>query len=295
MHSFTGLSNNTPRAALQMFGMVAALLAAPGHAMDIAPGDYAVAPPGTTLVLYYGQFSSSRALRIDDLGIVDDSNLDMQVNLLRFVRYEERGDLPFCVQAIIPFGSFDRPKIGGVEQQTAEGIGDVILAASIYPVQANGTTVGLSAFLALPTGEYASDALSIGSGTTTATVQLGLIHSLSARVSLDTAIDVAITADHTHAGVKYSQDPQTEAQAYLRLAVTPQTNVSFGYAGFFGGKQHADGVYRGLSAEAHQLRVFADTYITPTVHVQGMIGRDLSRQGGFEADVVGQLRLLKIF
>jgi hypothetical protein len=291
----TGLSNSTPRASLQALGVIAALLVAPAHAMDIAPGDYAVAPPGTTLALYYGQYSSSRALHIDDLGTVDDSNLDLQVNLLRFVRFGEIGALPFSVQAIIPFGGFDSPKIGGIEQKTAEGIGDVILAASIYPVQANGTTVGLSAFLALPTGEYASDALSIGSGTTTATVQLGVIHPLTARVSLDTAIDVAIAADHTHAGVEYSQDPQAEAQAYLRFAVSPQTNVSFGYAGFFGGKQHADGNYRGLSSEAHQLRVFADTFITPTVHVQGMIGRDLSRQGGFETDVVGQLRLLKTF
>jgi hypothetical protein len=295
MRDASGLSNNLPRSILQVLGVVAALLAVRTHAMDIAPGDYAVPPPGTTLALYYGQYSSSRALHVDDSGAVDDSNLDLQVNLLRFVRYGEIGALPFAVQAIIPFGGFDSARIGGIEQKTAEGIGDVILAASIYPVQTNGTTVGLSAFLALPIGEYASDALSIGSGTTTATVQLGVIHPLTARVSLDAAVDVSIAADHTHAGVEYSQDPQAEAQVYLRFAVLPQTNLSFGYAGFFGGKQHADGAYRGLNAEAHQLRLFADTFITPTVHVQGMIGRDLSRQGGFETDVVGQLRLLKIF
>lgn len=295
MYDASGLSNKIARTTLQLLGVVAALLAARTHAMDIAPGDYAVPPPDTSLVLYYGQYSSSQALRVDDSGSVDDSNMDLQVNLLRFVRYGEVGALPFAVQAIIPFGGFESAKVGGIEQKTAEGLGDVILAASIFPVQTNGTTLGLSAFLALPTGEYASDALSIGSGTTTATLQLGVIHSLTARVSLDTAIDVSIAADHTHAGVEYSQDPQAEAQAYLRFAVSPQTNISFGYAGFFGGKQHADGVYRGLNAEAHQLRVFADTFITPTVHVQGMIGRDLSRQGGFETDVVGQLRLLKSF
>jgi len=147
----------------------------------------------------------------------------------------------------------------------------------------------------VPTGEYAADAFSIGSGTTTATLQLGVIRPLTARLSLDAAVDVSITADHTEAGVTYSQDPQAQAQAYLRFALSPRTNLSVGYAGFFGGKQHAAGVYRGLSAEARQLRVFADTFITPTIHVQVMIGRDLSRQGGFQTDLTGQLRLLKIF
>jgi hypothetical protein len=278
--------------------LIAAALAAPAQAMDIAPGDYAVPPPGTKLALYYGQYTSSRTLHVDDSGTVADSGLGSQVNLLRFARYGEIGSLPYAVQAIVPFGGFDQAKVGGIEQKTAAGVGDVVLAASIFPVPAGSPrdmTVGLTAFLALPTGEYAADAFSIGSGTTTATVQLGVIRPLTARFSLDAAVDVSLAADHAEAGVEYSQDPQAEAQAYLRFALSRETNLSFGYAGFFGGKRHADGVYRGSSAEASQLRVFADTFITPTFHVQAMIGRDLSRQGGFEADLVGQLRLLKIF
>jgi len=54
--------------------------------------------------------------------------------------------------------------------------------------------------------KYESDAFSVGSGTTTATVQLGIIRPLTARLSLDTAMDVSLTADHTEAGVKYSRD-----------------------------------------------------------------------------------------
>jgi hypothetical protein len=295
MYNAFPASPGVARATLQALGTAAVLLAAPSLAMDIAPGDYAVPPPDSTLALYYGQFSSSRALRVDDSGTMDDSSLDLQVNLLRVARYGKVGELPFAVQAIVPFGRFDEATVGGIEQKTAEGLGDVILGASIFPVQSNGTTIGLSAFLALPTGEYASDAFSVGSGTTSATVQLGLLQPLTARVTLDAAVDVSVAAAHTHAGVEYSQDPQAQAQAYLRFALGQQTNVSFGYAGTFGGKQFADDVYRGLSAETHQLRVFADTFITPTLHVQAMLGRDVSRPAGFETDVVGQLRLLKIF
>jgi hypothetical protein len=284
--------------ALRTLWALVAAFAAPIQAMDIAPGDYAVAAPGTTMALYYAQFSGARALHVDETGSVPDSELDLQVNLLRFVRYGEIGALPFAVQAIIPFGGFGVAKIGGIDQKTAEGLGDVVLAASIFPLQAQNPldlTVGVTAFLALPTGEYAPNAVSIGSGTTTATLQLGAIRPLTARVSLDAAVDVSITADHTARGVSYSQDPQAEAQAYLRFAVSPQTNLSFGYAAFFAGKRRADGVYQGSSAEARQLRVFADTFITPTLHVQAMLGRDLSRKAGFETDLVGQLRLLKTF
>jgi hypothetical protein len=278
--------------------IIAAVLTAPVQAMDIAPGDYAVPRPGTTLALYYGQYSNSRSLHVDETGFVADSELDMQVNMARFVRYGEIGSLPFAVQTIIPFGEIGRAKVGGIEQKTADGIGDVVLAASIYPVHAESPhdmTIGLTAFFALPTGEYAPDAVSIGSGTTTATLQLGVIRPLTSRVSLDAAVDVALAADHTEAGVEYSQDPQAQAQAYLRFAMSPRTNLSFGYAGFFGGNRHADGIYRGMRSDAHQLRVFADTFITSSIHVQGMLGRDLSRQGGFETDVVAQLRLLKMF
>lgn len=289
------MNNST---GLRSLWIIAAVLAAPARAMDIAPGDYAVPPPGTTLALFYGQYSSSRGLHVDNTGYVADSELDSQVNLLRFVRYGEIGGLPFAVQTIVPFGKFARAKVGGIEQKTADGMGDVVLAASIFPLQAKkpgDMTVGMSAFLSLPTGEYKPDAVSIGSGTTTATVQLGIIRPLSTRWSLDAAIDVSLTADHTEAGVEYSQDPQAEAQAYLRFALSPQTNLSAGYAGFFGGKRHADGIYQGMSAETRQVRVFADAFVTPSIHVQGMIGRDLSRRGGFEADLVAQVRLLKIF
>jgi hypothetical protein len=298
MSNSSSLRNPISRPAFWALWLIAAVLAAPIRAMDIAPGDYAVPPPGTTLALYYGQYSSSRGLHVDDTGYVADSALDSQMNLLRFVRYGELGGLPFAVQAIVPFGKFARARVGGIEQKTADGVGDVVLAASIFPMQAReprDMTLGLTAFLAVPTGEYAADAVSIGSGTTTATLQLGIIRPLTARLFLDAAVDVSVMADHTEDGVDYSQDPQTEAQAYLRFAVSPQTHLSVGYASFFGGERHADGIYQGMGAEGRQLRAFADTWITPSLHVQGMIGRDLSRQGGFEADLVAQLRLLKMF
>jgi hypothetical protein len=292
--SYTGISRFTLRA----FWAIAAVFAAPAQAMDIAPGDYEVAPPGTTMALYYGQYSSSRMLRVDGKGSIADSKQDLQQHLLRFVRYGEIGGLPFAVQAIIPFGRFDSAKVGGIEQRATQGVGDVVIAASIFPVHAQNArdmTVGLSAFLALPTGAYAPDAFSIGSGTTTATVQLGVVRPLTARLSLDAAADASITADHSEAGVVYSQEPQAQAQAYLRFAMSPQTNLSVGFTGFFGGKRLADDVYQGLNAEGRQLRIFADTFITPTLHIQAMIGRDLSRSGGFEVDLIGQLRLLRIF
>jgi hypothetical protein len=86
-----------------------------------------------------------------------------------------------------------------------------------------------------------------------------------------------------------------QLQGYLRYALSPRANVSFGYAGFFGGKRYIDNTYQGLSSEAHQLRGFIDTFLEPTVQLQGMIGHDLYREGGFERSVLAQVRLMKAF
>jgi hypothetical protein len=65
--------------------------------------------------------------------------------------------------------------------------------------------------------------------------------------------------------------------------------------GIFGGKRYIDNTYQGLSSEAHQLRGFIDTFLEPTVQLQGMIGHDLYREGGFERSVLAQVRLMKAF
>lgn len=290
---------SAPIAAYLVIATALASSAECAHAVDIAPGDYAVPPPGTNLVLFYGQYRTSRVLTIDRAGEIPDSELDSNVNLLRLVHYGETRGVPFAVQTIIPFGSFTAARRAGVEQETANGFGDVVLAASIFPIHSSdphyGTTVGFSMFLSLPTGAHQPSALSLGSDTTTTTLQLGVIQGLAHGFAFDGAIDVALVANHREAGLTHSQDPYVQAQVYARYALTPRSTVSVGYAATFGGKQYVDRVYQGLSSEAHQLRLFTNNFVTPTWQLQLMAGRDLSRPHGFEDELVTQFRVLKMF
>lgn len=285
-----------------VYGLLAALTLAPGAAwaIDVSPGDYTVLPPGTNLLLGYAQYSTAGELHLDGGGEVPSSDLDVAVGLARYVHYTQLGGLPVAVQAILPFGTLDA-RIGGVDQPIADGLGDMTLGATVYPFHPadpgdpTGTTVGLTAFLTLPTGAYDPAKISLGSGTWTLTPQVGVIQGLGNGFFFDGVIDVAFESGHDEGPIAFSRDPSVQAQAYLRYQFSPATSASVGYSGKFGGKQFANDSYTGLKTRSDQVRLFANHFFTPAFQVQGMIGSDLNVQGGFKTDFVTQLRLLKVF
>lgn len=268
-------------------------------AIDIAPGDYAALPSGMTLGMLYLQYSKADRLRVDGGGTVPQSRLEMPVAIVRTVHYNTIGGLPVSVQAFVPFGGFSEAKIGGVKQSTAGGLGDLTVGATAYPFhsadQDYGTTLGLSAFLTVPTGAYKRSAISLGSGTSSLTPQIGLIQNLGNNFVVDAALDVAFTRDFTNGGVRFERAPSTQLQAYLRYNLSPAASVSAGYSGHYGGKQTVNSRYSGLKTESHQVRVFLNRFVTETIQLQGMVGSDLSVTGGFKQGVVGQFRLLTVF
>ncbi|MBA8903249.1 MULTISPECIES: transporter [unclassified Phyllobacterium] len=284
---------------------MAASFAAPSasYAIDIMPGDYVPLPKGTNLGLLYLQYQTNKNLNIDlnGVGDVPKSSYDLPLSLLRYLHYSEIGGVPVAFQGYLPIGSFTENRIGGVDQRTKDGIGDLTLGATVFPLtgadKPGGTTVGITAYVTLPTGSYDSKVpFNIGNGTTTFTPQLGIIQNLGHGFSIDAAADVAIYLNHDEDGAKFSQDPSVQLQAYLRYNFSAATAVSFGYSGKFGGKQYVEDIYNGQKTDSHGLRAFASTFITPTVQVQAMVGTDLSSaDGGFKQDFIGTLRLLKVF
>ena len=302
-------SHPTPVAAKRgdarpIFGMLAAaglaLAPAAAHAIDIAPGDYTVLPAGTSLGLTYFQYTTSDSLHVVGPGDIPSSELKTAVGLLRGLHYSSIGGVPVAVQVILPVGGFPEARIGGMDQQTAGGLGDLTAGFTVFPVNTDkgefATTVGLSAFVTAPTGHYDFGDVSLGSGTWTATPQVGVIQGLGNGFFFDGAADVALRRDRDEAGgLTVSQDPSFQLQAYLRYQVSKATSVSFGYSGTFGGEAWVNDRKTGLETRSDQFRLFANTFVTPTVQVQGMIGTDVHAEGGFKQDLVTQIRLLKIF
>lgn len=276
------------------------VFASPALAIDIMPGDYTVLPKGTNAALLYGQYSTSDTLDIEGLGEIPESELGLGLGIARYLHYTELGGLPVGLQAFLPFGGFTEARIGGVDQNTKDGIGDLTIGATVWPISSadpTGTTLGFTTYVSFPTGSYSAEpgTVSLGSGTWTVTPQIGVIQGLGNGFFFDGAVDVALRADHTENGVEISRDPSMQVQAYLRYQFSQATSVSFGYSGTFGGKDFANDAFAGTETRTDQLRAFASTFITPTMQLHGMIGTDVNTEGGFKNDFVGTIRLMKLF
>ncbi|WP_205910434.1 transporter [Rhizobium sp. FY34] len=292
---------STVKAAIAGLAAFAGVLLSSGSAsaIDISPGDFAVLPDGTVLALTYFQYSTSDRLNLDGVGDIPGSRLDLGVTLLRSVYYNSIAGVPISMQAILPIGTLPNARIGGIDQQTSDGLGDLTLGFTVTPINTSdkdyGTTLALTNFLTAPTGNFDATGVSLGSGTWTFTPQIGLIQGLGNGFFLDAALDVAFRKDHKEDGLSFSRDPSTELQTYLRYQVSDKTSLSFGYAGIFGGTNQVNDVATGLKTRSDQLRVFANTFVSQSVQLQGMVGTDINVEGGFKQDLVAQIRVLKIF
>ncbi len=271
---------------------------APSYAIDGSPNDYAWLGDGTTVAALYLQSSSAGTLKLDGTGKVPDSKLASSFALLRGLHFFTIGEQKFSTNAYMAVATFHDARVNGRDQKTTDGISDFTFGATWYPLtsqEATGTTLGLSTFLTTPTGAFEANRVTMGSGTWTVTPQVGIVQGLGGGFYFDGIADIAIAADHSKDGIHYEQDPSAQLQTYIRYQVTPESALSFGYSGSFGGKSYQNGVYTGLKTRRDQLRAFASTFITPSTQLQGMVGHDVGVEGGYQTDIVGQLRLAVVF
>lgn len=275
---------------------VALSLAAPARAIDVGPADYTILPGGTTLGMVYWQHLVRHAAagRCHGAGFVlrGRRRHPAHAELLRLGR--DPGGVP-CRRALCR----SRRRHRGIGQRTSDGLGDLTLGLTVWPVQPDspetGTTLGLSLFATLPTGDYDPARMGLGEGTWTITPQIGLIQGLGRGFYFDGALDVALQRDHDEDGVSHERAPSWQLQAMLRKQWGPATSLAVGYSGQRGGAQSIGGIETGLKTHRDQLRIYGSHFVTPTVQVQGMYGRDLKVEGGFEYDSVAQIRVVKMF
>lgn len=278
--------------------MLGCLAATPASAIDVGPGDYAIAPAGTKLGLLYFQHLRSRDFQMQGEK-VPGSRFVGNVGLMRGLYYTTIASEPVVWQFVMPFSHLPTATVGGARQRVSEGTGDLTLGLTFWPIKPSneetGTTLGLSAFVTAPTGKYKLGSVGIGEGTWTFTPQMGLIQGLGNGFFFDAAADVAFTASHTEGWTRVSRDPSLQVQAMLRKQFSPATNIAIGYSGQWGGDLHLDGVKTGQKTRRDQIRFYASTFVTKDFQIQGMIGRDIHADGGFKYDTVAQVRLLKVF
>lgn len=278
--------------------LAGALIGTEAHAIDIAPGDYAYLPAGTNLFIAYFDYAQSSSFKTSNGIKVPNSSVSSTVGIARYLHYTDIGGSAFLFQAVLPFGTINSPKVGGVGLTPANGLGDLTLGATYYPIHSNaptGTTIGLTAFTVLPTGNYDVNNPSLGSGTATFIPQIGFIQGLGNGFFLDGAVEADFSVDHTNSGIKVHQNTSYEAQAFLRYQFSQATSVSFGYAGKFGGQFYANGVKTPSMTREDTLKLFANTFVTKDIQLQGMIGTDVAATGGFKNSVIAEIRIAKVF
>lgn len=271
------------------------------YAIDIQPTDYRPLPAGMSAILLYGQHIKADSLDVDHIGNIPGSSLKLAAGALRAVHY---ADLPngmrYAINGYVTFGSFRTARAGGADQAVRNGVGDLVLGATVYPhISDDGDgrsfALGLTTLLTVPVGKAHPGEVSVSSNAWQITPQVGIEWGMGNGWYVDGAADVSFSFDHDIGPVEYSRDPSVHIQAMLRRQLSPTMSVTAGYSGKFGGKLDADGIYTGEKTRQDQLRLFFNTSLDATTQLQTMVARDVHVEGGFKRDSEIHFRLAKAF
>jgi hypothetical protein len=77
--------------------------------------------------------------------------------------------------------------------------------------------------------------------------------------------------------------------------LSPESVVSLGYSGVFGGEQRLDGGLTGFAADAHTIRLDCRQFVTDTIQLAATLSHDVAVRGGFQELARLNLRILKVF
>lgn len=271
----------------------------PAHALDVEPGDYVPLPSGSNaLALFYGNYRSDQ-FSLDGAEI-PDSKFSAQAVTLQYNRYTELFGKPLALQIYLPYGAFSDARVGGQNLPQGEGPGDLTFGATIWPVAADhqdltGTTLGLSVYASVPTGDYELGGANIGFGGAVVTPQIGLIQGLGGGRFLDVIYDVSFTRDFDVDGVNVEVDPLHQTQIWLRQYLSDRTNIAIGYNGIRGGATSFDGYDSGIETDLDEVRFAVSHFLDPSTEIAGRVSYSYDAENGFSNKPMVQLRFLKLF
>lgn len=271
-------------------------------AADVNSGDYLPAPAGTNLLVFYSQYATrDEYVSTSGQTFSSGTGLDSYVDILRYVHYFDIAGFTVAPQVLIPAGTLYNGRIAGSSLDAAAGLGDPILATTVWVVnnKATQTYIGVMPYLFIPLGQYSTgEALNLGENRWKLDLQAGWYQGLAGGFALQLTGDVIWYGDNTKAGSgtqTLSQDPTYQFQAWLSYAFAPTWSAAAGYSQFWGGTEYLAGVPTGNATERTQVRFELSKFITPTFQVLGLVQRDVAASGGFPEAFRGTVRLLQVF
>ncbi|OPK10849.1 transporter [Pseudomonas sp. VI4.1] len=270
------------------------------YALDVDPGDYTALDPGTNLGLLYLQHAERNSVYSGGTNVTSKSGLDSDIGILRGVTYQQWGDTLINLQLLLPFGQL-KGQGNASSLGSNSGVGDPILANAIFfhkdPVK--NRYFAITQYLYVPVGQYDhNESLNLGENRWKYVFQGGYIHGITDRWTLDLTGDVTLFGkndDYTDASLTLKQDPQFQAQTYLRYKATDKLQVYAGLSRLWGGETELDGVKQNDQPNQKKFMVGGSYFITPKTQLMLTYGEDFSIDDGFKEGARLNFRLLQVF
>lgn len=272
-------------------------------ALDVDPGDYAAAPPGTNLAIGYALFGWNNRF-IDKSGDrVGNSSVNSQVGILRLVHYTDwLLGITYDPQIFIPFGALNNGKLGGANLDSSFGLGDIIIASTFWFINQpeEKRWLGFTPFIFFPTGQYRSgQALNVGENRFKEVLQLGFVQGFLDKWTVDLIADTTFYQNNRDSGTDgdttLKQDNSYQVQAWLRYALTPTWQVGGGWSGNWGGATELGGDDFILATRSQQLRLITQYFPIPDLQLQASVTTDVWAEGGYQEVFGLNFRLMKVF
>lgn len=271
-------------------------------AVDVDPGEYEAAPPGTSLLIGYGLFDWYDDFYNSSGHQVSDSQLNTQTGILRPVHFVDIFGITADPQFFLIYGWQDNAKLGGTKLDDASGFYDMILASTFWIIndQEKKRWLGITPFLWLPIGNYSSgNDLNTGENRWKGALQLGYIEHFAEKWAADFYLDTTFYGENGSYGPSHEnldQDNSYQFQTWLRYYITDNWNVAPGYSAVWGGKAKIDGEKNPkVSTDTQQLRLATQYNFTPDLQFETQMRTDVWNEGGFRDTFGLHFRILKVF
>lgn len=295
------LRTSSALAALATFGL-AALTSQSAHAIDIDAGDYTALPEGTNVVALYGQHAQRNSLYARGDQVNGNFGLDSNIGVLRIIHFTKIAGYIVDPQILLPFGELKAKGDVAPVLGKGSGVADAIFAATVWTINdpAKRRYLGITPFVYAPIGNYdRNKALNLGENRWKYALQVGYIHGISEKFTVDLAADVTAYGKNNRAntaGQTLEQNQSYQLQAFLRYDLRPGIDLRAGLSRGYSGSTKLDGVSQtntGNRVDKFQLGTAA--FITPTTQVMALWGKDLSVSNGFKENSRINVRLLQLF
>jgi len=268
------------------------------QAIDLAPLDGVAPPPGArgaSIALGYREFNE---VYLAGVRQPQDFSIRVRSAALRYGQSVSFGQLPGYIYADLPL----------LEVNDEQGVGDIALAAAIWPYanRTTGTYVGIAGYLVLPTGSYDVQKtqpvnLNPGGNRTVGALQTGVNQRLFERFNLQTAIDVAVFEDNDqYLGMAgrvgtLEQRALVSWQGSLSYRFSPATAIGLSYFNNAGGEVRSHGGAWSGEVQNERIGLWARTAISPRMTAAINYKRAINIENGIKESDNIQLRVSRFF